>query len=63
MILDTDLQTLSAVHRLQCAPDLYLLRQCAQNRAAWKDLTEALIAHVPLNGRWPKEERAIENGR
>eukprot|EP00644_Phytophthora_capsici_P006316 jgi/Phyca11/117195/e_gw1.32.409.1 len=63
MVLDADLQTLSAGHRLQRAPDLYLLRLCAQDRAAWKDLTEAHIAYAPLNGLWPREKRNVENER
>ena len=63
MVLDADLQTLSAGHRLLRAPDLYFLRLCAQDRAAWKDLTEALLAHTPLNGLWPREERNVENER
>ena len=57
MVLDADLQTRSAGHRLQRAPDLYFLRLCAQDRAAWKDLTEELLAHAPLDGLWPIEER------
>ncbi|OWZ24091.1 hypothetical protein PHMEG_000940 [Phytophthora megakarya] len=62
-ILDADLQTLSAGHRLQRAPDLYLLRLCAQDRAAWKDLTESLLAYAPLNGPWSREKRNVENER
>ena len=31
MVLDADLQTISAVHRIQRASDLYLLRLCAQD--------------------------------
>ena len=59
MVFDADLHTLSAGHRLQYAPDLYHLLLCARDRAAWKDLTEALIAHVPLNGPWQREERTV----
>ena len=55
MVLDADLQTLSAGHRLQRAPDLYSLRLCAQDRAAWKDLIETLVAHTPLDGPWTIE--------
>ena len=60
MVLDADLQTLSAGHRLQRAPDLYLLRLCAQDLAAWTDLTEALIANALLSGPWPREENCRE---
>ena len=55
MVLEADLQTLSAGHRIQRAPDLYLLRLCAQDHVAWKNLTEALVAHTPLDGPWPRE--------
>ncbi|KAG6943448.1 hypothetical protein JG688_00017594 [Phytophthora aleatoria] len=63
MVLDADIQTLSSGHLLQCAPDLYLLRLCAQDHAAWKDLTEALFAYAPLDGFWPRDERTVDNER
>ncbi|TDH68899.1 hypothetical protein CCR75_005384 [Bremia lactucae] len=48
MVLDADHQTLYAGQCLQRVPDLSFLRLCAQDRAAWKDFIETLIAHAPL---------------
>ena len=62
MVLDAEIHHSSLDVASNVPPDLYLLRLCAQNYAAWKDLIETLAAHTPLDELWPRE-RFVERER